>query len=71
MYDSSYMFRHYIAIFRQRSWCFLRDAQLRIVDSSRVSRWTPVGAFSKDSINPQLAGNMLPAKQRHAVRIEI
>jgi hypothetical protein len=29
MYGSSYMFRHYIAIFRERSYCLLRDAQLR------------------------------------------
>jgi hypothetical protein len=29
MYGSSYMFRHYIAILRERSWCLLRDAQLR------------------------------------------
>src|SRR5215510_14868107 len=29
MYGSSYMFRHYIAIFRERSWCLLRDAELR------------------------------------------
>src|SRR5215469_12382672 len=42
MYGSSYMFRHYIAIFRERSWCLLRDAQLRssrqnIVDGCVVS----------------------------------
>jgi hypothetical protein len=29
MYSSSYMFRNYIAIFRERSYCLLRDAQLR------------------------------------------
>jgi hypothetical protein len=29
MYGSSYMFRHYIAIFRKRSYCLLRDAELR------------------------------------------
>jgi hypothetical protein len=29
MYGSSYMFRHYIAIFKKRSYCLLRDAQLR------------------------------------------
>jgi hypothetical protein len=29
MYGSSYMFRHFIAILREHSWCFLRDAQLR------------------------------------------
>jgi hypothetical protein len=29
MYGSSYMFRHYIAIIRERSYCLLRDAQLR------------------------------------------
>jgi hypothetical protein len=29
MYGSSCMFRHYIAIFRERSWCLLRVAQLR------------------------------------------
>jgi hypothetical protein len=30
MYGSSYnMFRHYIAILWERSWCLLRDAQLR------------------------------------------
>jgi hypothetical protein len=29
MYGSSYMFRHYIVIFRERSWCLVRDAQLR------------------------------------------
>jgi hypothetical protein len=34
MYGSSYMFRHYIAIFRERSYCLLRDAQLR---SSRLN----------------------------------
>jgi hypothetical protein len=37
-----YMFRHYIAIFRERSWCLLIDAQLRssrenIVDGRVVS----------------------------------
>jgi hypothetical protein len=29
MYGSSYMFRHYIAIFRERSYCLLRDAQIK------------------------------------------
>jgi hypothetical protein len=33
MYGSSYMFRHYIVIFRERSQCLMRDAQLR---SSRL-----------------------------------
>jgi hypothetical protein len=28
MYGSSYVFQHYIAIFRERSYCLLRDAQL-------------------------------------------
>src|SRR5215510_15870735 len=42
MYGNSYMFRHYIAIFRERSYCLLRDAQLRssrqnIVDVRVVS----------------------------------
>jgi hypothetical protein len=42
MYGSSHMFRHYIAIFRERSKCLLRDAQLRssrqnIVDGRVVS----------------------------------
>jgi hypothetical protein len=42
MYSSSYMFRHYIAIFREHSECLLRDAQLRnsrknIVDGRVVS----------------------------------
>jgi hypothetical protein len=42
MFSSSYMFRHYIAIFRERSYCLLRDAQLRssrynIVDGRDVS----------------------------------
>src|SRR5215510_5286297 len=42
MYGSSYMFRPYIAIFRERSYCLLRDAQLRssrynIVDGRDVS----------------------------------
>src|SRR5215471_13758058 len=50
MYGSSYMFRHYIAIFRERSQCLLQDAQLRssrenIVDgrvvSSDVVRFAP------------------------------
>jgi hypothetical protein len=31
MYGISYMFRHYIAIFRERSLCLLRDAQLRSI----------------------------------------
>jgi hypothetical protein len=30
MYGSSYMFRHYITIFRERSWCLLRAPQLSI-----------------------------------------
>jgi hypothetical protein len=30
MYGSSYMFRHYIAIFSERSYCLLRDLQLII-----------------------------------------
>jgi hypothetical protein len=29
MYGSSYMFRHYIAIIRELSYCLMRDAQLR------------------------------------------
>jgi hypothetical protein len=29
IYSSSYRFRHYIAIYRERSYCLLRDAQLR------------------------------------------
>jgi hypothetical protein len=29
MYGSYYMFRHYIAILRERSYCLLRDAELR------------------------------------------
>jgi hypothetical protein len=42
MYGSYYMFRHYIAILRERSYCLLRDAQLRssrynIVDGRVVS----------------------------------
>src|SRR5215468_5233135 len=42
MYGISYMFRHYIAIIRERSYCLLRDAQLRssrynIVDGCVVS----------------------------------
>jgi hypothetical protein len=42
MYGSSYMFRHYIAILRERSKCLLRGAQLRssrrsIVDERVVS----------------------------------
>jgi hypothetical protein len=42
MYGISYMFRHYIAILRERSWCLLRDTQLRssrwnIVDGRDVS----------------------------------
>src|SRR5215475_3615083 len=42
MYGSSYMFRHYITIFRERSQCLVRDAQLRssrqnIVDGRVVS----------------------------------
>jgi hypothetical protein len=36
IYGSSYMFRQYIAILRERSNCLLRDAQLRI------SRWNIV-----------------------------
>jgi hypothetical protein len=43
MYGSSYMFRRYITILRERSYCLLRDAQLRssrynIVDGRVVSR---------------------------------
>src|SRR5215510_15603747 len=42
MYGSSYIFRHYIAILRERSQCLLRDGQLRssrqnIVDGRVVS----------------------------------
>jgi hypothetical protein len=41
MHGSSYMFRHYIAIFRERSQCLMRDAQLssryNIVDGRVVS----------------------------------
>jgi hypothetical protein len=62
MYGVSYMFRHYIAIFRERSYCLLRDAQLRsgrqnIVDgrvvSSDVVRFTPVHKIL--STAPQLS----------------
>jgi hypothetical protein len=43
MYGSSHMFRHYIVILRERSWCLLRDAHLKssrqnIVDRHVVSR---------------------------------
>jgi hypothetical protein len=42
MYGNCHMFRHYIAILRERSYCLLRDAQLRssrknIVDGGVVS----------------------------------
>jgi hypothetical protein len=38
MYGSSYMFRHYIAILRERSQCLLRDAQLRCTTSLNTTR---------------------------------
>jgi hypothetical protein len=51
MYGSSYMFRHYIAILRERSECLLREAQLRsslqnIVDGRVVSSDVLPGAHT-------------------------
>src|SRR5215469_14808801 len=37
MYGSFYMFRHYIGIFRERSYCLLREAQLRSSRSNIVN----------------------------------
>jgi hypothetical protein len=48
MYRSSYMFPHYIAIFRERSQCLLRDAQLR---SSRKN--IADGRASSDAVRAQ------------------
>jgi hypothetical protein len=43
MYGNSYMFRHYIAIFRERFQCLLRDAQLRSSETHHVTRHnTPI-----------------------------
>jgi hypothetical protein len=44
MYAISYMFRHYIVILRERSWCLLRDALLR---SSRYNIVDGRVVFSK------------------------
>jgi hypothetical protein len=32
MYGIAYMFRYYIVFFRERSYCLLRDAELRSID---------------------------------------
>jgi hypothetical protein len=57
MYGSSYMFRHYTAIFRDRYKCLLRDAQLRnsrqnIVDGRVVFSDVVLGCLR--STAPQL-----------------
>jgi hypothetical protein len=42
MYGIFYMFRHYIAIFRKRSWCLLRDAQSEIITHHVTRHNTPI-----------------------------
>jgi hypothetical protein len=61
---SSYMFRHYIAIFRERSKCLLRDAQLRssrwqIVDGPVVSSDVVRGDLRSLRMLPE-DGNVMP-----------
>jgi hypothetical protein len=61
MYGSFYMFRHYVAILRKRSYCLLRDAQLRssrqnIVDGRVVSS----GVVRGDLRTLPEDGNVMP-----------
>jgi hypothetical protein len=46
MYGVFYMFRHYIAIFRECSWCLLRYDQLR--SSDKIKKNEMGGACSTD-----------------------
>jgi hypothetical protein len=57
LYGSFYMFRHYIAILRERSKCLLRDAQLRssrynIVDGCVVSSGVVLGNLRSPRTTP-------------------
>jgi hypothetical protein len=64
MYSSSYMFRHYIAIFRERFWCLLRDAQLR---SSRLNIVDEI-VVSSDVVRGDLrCGHRNPTRCIHLV----
>jgi hypothetical protein len=58
MYGSSYMFRHYIALLGERSYCLLRDAQLR------SSRYNIVGGRDVSSDVAMLPedGNIMPKR---------
>jgi hypothetical protein len=53
-YGSSYIFWHYIAILRERSYCLLRDAQLRISPKA-------VGTLPED-------GNLMPKHVEATIR---
>jgi hypothetical protein len=63
MYGSSYMFRHYIAIFRERSYCLLRDAKLRssrynIVDRHNTSIHNILSTAPQLSISQKAVGTL-------------
>src|SRR5215471_6952089 len=51
MYGNSYMFRHYIAIFRERSCCLLRDPQLRLERTTSLDTTRPSTIFYRLLLN--------------------
>jgi hypothetical protein len=66
MYGSSYMFRHYIVIFREHSYCLLRDAQLHHVTRhntpiQNILSTVPQLSFSQKALGtlPE-DGNVIP-----------
>jgi hypothetical protein len=74
MYGSSHMFRHYIAILRERSKCLLRDAQLKssrqnIVDEHVVSKKRFFLACVILKMKPlryvETSGNIYPTTRRN------
>jgi hypothetical protein len=65
MYGSSYMFRHYIVIFRERFLCLLRDAELRssrwnIMDGRVVSSAPQFSISQKAQETLPEDGNVMP-----------
>jgi hypothetical protein len=60
MYGSFYMFRHYIAILRERFQCLLRDAQLRISRQNIVDGHVVSSDVVRGDLRSQKALGMLP-----------
>jgi hypothetical protein len=60
MYGSSYMFRHYITILRERSYCFLRDVQMSVVSSNVVRGDHHTPRYWKQHAYPQYSTDCSP-----------